>query len=222
MTELPTSTDHDANIFNDPARIRRSSPSSTPAWRSRAAGAGRQRRHQGHRRRLLAVPAPLLGGGGAADRRGGDRLGRPGLPELNTQLWAASNPFVIAMYYARLLPGRAGQRVPAPDHRREAETRGTPAPDARGPDPGVPRRGALPPRAEYWHGIDLFGNIPLVDRGRHAGTHAAGAEHAPGGLRLRGERAERDRRPTCRPRPARAPTAAPPRTRRRCCWRNCT
>jgi len=88
--------------------------------------------------------------------------GDPGLPELNTQLWGAANPFVAAMYYRVYF-----QVALANEFLRETT------------DEKLASRGASPTlieevhqyRAEarflralsYWHGIDLFGNIPLVD-----------------------------------------------------------
>ena len=44
----------------------------------------------------------------------------------------------------------------------------------------------------YWHGIDLFGNIPLVTEADAIGATPPQAEHATGDLRLRRERADRD------------------------------
>ena len=43
----------------------------------------------------------------------------------------------------------------------------------------------------YWHGIDLFGNIPLVTEADPIGSTPPAAEHPPGDLRLPGERADR-------------------------------
>lgn len=84
-----------------------------------------------------------------------------GLPEMNTQLWDAKNSFVVAMYYRIFF-----QVAMANEFLRQTT-------DEKLAARGV--SGALLDqvhqyRAEarflralsYWHGIDLFGNIPLV------------------------------------------------------------
>ncbi|HYJ78368.1 MAG TPA: RagB/SusD family nutrient uptake outer membrane protein, partial [Longimicrobiaceae bacterium] len=87
--------------------------------------------------------------------------GDQGLPELNTQLWGPGNQFLAAMYYRIFF-----QVVLANEFLRETT------------DAKLASRNASPAliaqvqqyRAEarflralsYWHGIDLFGNIPLV------------------------------------------------------------
>src|SRR5262245_42258890 len=84
-----------------------------------------------------------------------------GLPELNTQLWAASNSFANAMYYRIFF-----QIGMANEFMRQTE-------DAKLAERNVSdtwRSAIKTYRAEarflralsYWHGIDLFGNIPLV------------------------------------------------------------
>jgi starch-binding outer membrane protein, SusD/RagB family len=87
--------------------------------------------------------------------------GDPTLPELNTQLWGPSNLFVAAMYYrvffqvmlaneflrettdAKLQARNSSQELVDQVHQYRAEARFLRA-------------------LSYWHGIDLFGNIPLV------------------------------------------------------------
>lgn len=87
--------------------------------------------------------------------------GDVGLPEMNTQLWASSNSFVVAMYYRIYFQvGMANEflRQTAVD---KLATRGVSS---------TLRTQIQQYRAEarflralsYWHGIDLFGNIPLV------------------------------------------------------------
>ncbi len=84
-----------------------------------------------------------------------------GLPEMNTQLWAASNSFVVAMYYRIYFQiGMANEFL------RETSDA---ALAARGASPALQAQVAQY-RAEarflrafsYWNGIDMFGNIPLV------------------------------------------------------------
>ena len=87
--------------------------------------------------------------------------GDPGLPEMNTQLWSSSNPFVVAMYYRvafqvslanqflrNTTPDSLGARNVSPELTASIQTWRAEARFLR----------AL----SYWHGIDLFGNIPLV------------------------------------------------------------
>jgi hypothetical protein len=87
--------------------------------------------------------------------------GDPGLPELNTQLWGPGNQFLTAMYYriyfqvslaneflrestdAKLAARGASATLMSEVHQYRAEARFLRA-------------------LSYWHGIDLFGNIPLV------------------------------------------------------------
>ena len=87
--------------------------------------------------------------------------GDDGLPDLNTQLWGAANPFLAAMYYRvffqvslvneflrqttdNVLASRnASSSLVNEVHQYRAEARFLRA-------------------LSYWHGIDLFGNIPLV------------------------------------------------------------
>jgi hypothetical protein len=88
--------------------------------------------------------------------------GDVGLPELNTQMWAASNSFVVAMYYRSFFQiGMANQFL------RETTDAKL---DARGNVSAALKTTIKQYRAEarflralaYWHGLDLFGSIPLV------------------------------------------------------------
>jgi hypothetical protein len=87
--------------------------------------------------------------------------GDPGLPEMNTQLWAATNNFVVAMYYRiyfqvslaneflrQTTDDKLSERGVSSSLRAEIQTFRAEARFLR----------AL----SYWHGIDLFGDIPLV------------------------------------------------------------
>jgi len=87
--------------------------------------------------------------------------GDPGLPEMNTQLWSSANPFVVAMYYrVAFQVGLANQflRNTTPDSLAARNV----SPELTA-DIQIWRAEARFLRAlSYWHGIDLFGNIPLV------------------------------------------------------------
>ena len=85
-----------------------------------------------------------------------------GLPEMNTQTWTSGSRMVVAMYYRIYF-----QAVFANEFLRQTTTAKL---DARGNVPPSLRAQIRQYRAEtrflralsYWHGIDLFGNIPLV------------------------------------------------------------
>jgi hypothetical protein len=84
-----------------------------------------------------------------------------GLPELNTQLWSSSNPFLGSMYYRIYF-----QVALANEFLRQTTDDKL---SARGVSSGL-RADIQQYRAEarylralsYWHGIDLFGSVPLV------------------------------------------------------------
>src|SRR5918997_1358430 len=161
-TELPTSTITDTNYFDDPSSYR--------AFLARIYAG-------------LAVSGQR-GPAGDGDIEGIDegfsqylRLywkmqelptdeaviawGDVGIPEMNTQQWASSNPFVVAMYYRiafqasmaneflrQTTEAKLAERNVSPDLAADIQTFRAEARFLR----------AL----SYWHGIDLFGNIPLV------------------------------------------------------------
>jgi len=88
--------------------------------------------------------------------------GDVGLPELNTQTWAVTNSFVGAMYYRVFF-----QVMMANEFLRQTTDDKL---DARGNVNTALRAQIKQYRAEarflralsYWHGIDLFGDIPLI------------------------------------------------------------
>ena len=87
--------------------------------------------------------------------------GDVGLPEMNTQLWAASNSFVVSMYYRiafQVSMANEFLRQTTPDKLASRNVSPTLAAQIQ-----VFRAEARFLRAlSYWHGIDLFGSIPLV------------------------------------------------------------
>jgi hypothetical protein len=87
--------------------------------------------------------------------------GDPGIPETNTQLWASSNPFVVAMYYrVAFQVSMANEFLRQTTEAKLTERNVSPELAA---DIQIFRAEARFLRAlSYWHGIDLFGNIPLV------------------------------------------------------------
>jgi len=88
--------------------------------------------------------------------------GDVGLPEMNTQLWAVTNNFVVAMYYRIFFQvGMANEFL-----RQTTDAKL----DGRGHTGTALRAEVAQYRAEarflralsYWHGLDLFGSIPLI------------------------------------------------------------
>lgn len=95
--------------------------------------------------------------------------GDPTLPELNTQQWGAGNLFVQAMYYRVFFQVMlANQFLRESTDEKLASRNATPALIA---EVHTYRAEARYLRAlSYWHGIDLFGNIPLVTEQDSIGT----------------------------------------------------
>jgi hypothetical protein len=88
--------------------------------------------------------------------------GDVGIPEMNTQQWASSNPFVVAMYYRIAFQvSMANEFLRQTTEAKLTERNVSPelAADIR-----IFRAEARFLRAlSYWHGVDMFGNIPLVN-----------------------------------------------------------
>jgi hypothetical protein len=97
--------------------------------------------------------------------------GDPGLPEMNTQLWASFNPFVVSMYYRiAFQASMANEFLRQTTDDKLAERNVSPELKA---DIQTFRAEARFLRAlSYWHGIDLFGSIPLVTEADPIGTVA--------------------------------------------------
>jgi starch-binding outer membrane protein, SusD/RagB family len=161
-TELPTSTITDNNYFNDPSAYRQflakiyaglavsgqQGPAGDPDIDGIDEGFSQYLRLFWEAQELPTDEAVIA-------------WGDVGLPEMNTQLWASSNSFVVAMYYRigfqvamaneflrqttddKLSERRAAEELRADVHVFRAEARFLRA-------------------LSYWHGLDLFGNIPLV------------------------------------------------------------
>ena len=162
-TELPNSTITDANFFNDPSSYRAFLAKIYAGLAvSGQQGPAGTADIDGHRRGVLAVPPSLLGGAGAADRRGGDRLGRRGPPgdehpALGLDPTRSSSPCTTGSSSRSAWRTSSCGRPPTPSWRS-----GNVSPELAA-DIQIFRAEARFLRAlSYWHGIDLFGNIPLV------------------------------------------------------------
>jgi hypothetical protein len=95
--------------------------------------------------------------------------GDVGLPELNTQLWASSNSFVVAMYY------RIAFQVSMVNEflRQTADAKLTErnvSPELRAAIQVFRAEARFLRALSYWHGIDLFGRIPLMTEADPVGS----------------------------------------------------
>jgi starch-binding outer membrane protein, SusD/RagB family len=161
-TELPTSTITDTNYFNDPSAYRaflakiyaglavsgQQGPSGNGDIKGVDEGFSQYLRLYWEAQELPTDEAVIA-------------WGDIGLPEMNTQLWASSNTFVVSMYYRvafqvslvneflrQTTDAKLAERNVSADLKAQVQ---------------VFRAEARFLRAlSYWHGIDLFGNIPLV------------------------------------------------------------
>lgn len=161
-TELPTSTITDTNYFDDPSSYRaflakiyaglavsgQQGPAGNGDIQGIDEGFSQYLRLYWEAQELPSDEAVIA-------------WGDVGLPEMNTQLWAASNSFVVSMYYrigfqAALANEFLRQTTDAKLAERNVS-------DQLRADIRIFRAEARFLRAlSYWHGIDLFGNIPLV------------------------------------------------------------
>ncbi len=92
-----------------------------------------------------------------------------GLPVINTQLWDAANPFVSAMYYRVFF-----QVAMANEFLRQTTdallTSRNVTPALRAQIQQYRAEARFLRALSYWHGIDLFGNIPLVTENDQIGA----------------------------------------------------
>src|SRR6185312_310121 len=168
--ELPTSTITDTNCFNDPGSYRvflakiyaglavsgQQGPAGNPDISGIDEGFGQYLRLYWEAQELPTDEAVIA-------------WGDIGLPELNTQLWSSNNTMVVSMYYRvafqvslvneflrQTTDAKLAERNVSPGLKAQIQTFRAEARFLR----------AL----SYWHGIDLFGNIPLVTEADVAGT----------------------------------------------------
>ena len=170
-TELPTSTITDTNYFNDPSSYRaflakiyaglavsgQQGPSGNGDIQGIDEGFSQYLRLYWEAQELPTDEAVIA-------------WGDIGLPEMNTQLWASNNTFVVSMYYRiafqvslaneflrQTTDAKLTDRNVSPALKAEIQTFRAEARFLR----------AL----SYWHGIDLFGNIPLVTEADELGAN---------------------------------------------------
>jgi hypothetical protein len=87
--------------------------------------------------------------------------GDPGLPELNTQLWGPGNVFLGAMYYRIFFQVSLANEF-LRETTDEKLTARNATPELKATVKQYRAEARFLRALSYWHGIDLFGNIPLV------------------------------------------------------------
>lgn len=163
ITTEPTSTVTDANIFNDPASYRAFlaklygglalTGQQGPAGSGDIAGIDEGFSH--YLRQLwqlqeLPTDEAVIG------------WGDPGLPELNTMNWGSSNQFLAAMYYRVFYQvALANQFLRETTDEKLAGRNVSPA--LRAEIQQYRAEARFLRALSYWHGMDLFGDIPLTE-----------------------------------------------------------
>ncbi len=169
-SELPTSTITDTNYFNDPGSYRaflakiyaglavsgQQGPAGNGDIQGIDEGFSQYLRLYWEAQELPTDEAVIA-------------WGDIGLPEMNTQLWASNNTFVVSMYYRIAFQvSLANEFLRQTTDAKLAERNVSPTLNA---DIQTFRAEARFLRAlSYWHGIDLFGNIPLVTEADEIGA----------------------------------------------------
>ena len=88
--------------------------------------------------------------------------GDPGLPPLNTQTWTASNEFVTATYYRIFFQISMANEFLRQTTDDRLSGRGNVGPALYAEIQTYRAEARFLRALSYWHGIDLFGDIPLV------------------------------------------------------------
>ncbi len=98
--------------------------------------------------------------------------GDVGLPEMNTQLWAASNSFVVAMYYRVYFQTAMANEFLRQTSDAKLSERGNVSAALKAQIATYRAEARFLRALSYWHGIDLFGGIPLVTENDALGATA--------------------------------------------------
>ena len=88
--------------------------------------------------------------------------GDVGLPELNTMNWAVSNNFVAAMYYRIFFQVIMANEFLRQTTDAKLDARGNVGPALRADIREYRAEARFLRALSYWHGVDLFGDIPLL------------------------------------------------------------
>jgi hypothetical protein len=85
-----------------------------------------------------------------------------GLPEMNTQLWGSSSTMVVAMYYRVYFQVAMANEFLRQTTDEKLNARGNVSSSLRAQIAQYRAEARFLRALSYWHGIDLFGGIPLV------------------------------------------------------------
>ena len=85
-----------------------------------------------------------------------------GVPELNTQLWAEDNAFVVSMYYRVYFQVGMANEFLRQTTEEKLAARGNVNAELHAQIQTYRAEARFLRALSYWHGIDLFGDIPLV------------------------------------------------------------
>ena len=88
--------------------------------------------------------------------------GDTGLPELNTQLWSATNPFINGMYSRIFYQVALANQFLRETSEGKLSERGVSA-ELRAQIQGYRAEARFLRALSYWHAVDLFGAVPIVD-----------------------------------------------------------
>lgn len=88
--------------------------------------------------------------------------GDVGLPEMNTQTWAVTNSFVVAMYYRVFFQVMMANEFLRQTTDAKLDSRGNVSAALRAQIKQYRAEARFLRALSYWHGIDLFGDIPLL------------------------------------------------------------
>ncbi len=88
--------------------------------------------------------------------------GDVGLPEMNTQQWAATNSFVVAMYYRIYFQIGMANEFLRQTTDAKLDARGNVTPALRTQIATMRAEARFLRALSYWHAMDLFGGVPLV------------------------------------------------------------
>jgi hypothetical protein len=96
--------------------------------------------------------------------------GDVGLPEMNTQTWAVDNSFVVAMYYRVFFQVMMANEFLRQTTDAKLASRGNVGSTLRAEIRQYRAEARFLRALSYWHGIDLFGKIPLITENELVGT----------------------------------------------------
>jgi len=163
LTVEPKSTVTDANVFNDPGSYRafiarvytglavsgQQGPSGRPDISGIDEGFSQYLRLYWEAEELPSDEA-VIGWGDV------------GLPEMNTQTWAVTNSFVVSMYYRIFYQVGLANEFLRQTTDDKLNARGNVSSSLTAEIAQYRAEARFLRALSYWHGIDLFGNIPLL------------------------------------------------------------